>query len=69
MSEPKDDKKTEKPDPIGVPDITLMLTEELAVIDNLSGKIYLIVYADPTHPESFLYAQQRMRELRSKLRR
>ena len=58
----------EKPDPIGVPDITLMLTEELAVIDNLSGKIYLIVYADPTHPESFLYAQQRMRELRSKLR-
>ena len=58
----------EKPDPIGVPDILLMLTEELAVIDNLSGKIYLIVYADPTHPESFLYAQQRMRELRLKLR-
>ena len=59
---------TEKPDPIGVPDILLMLTEELAVIDNLAGKIYLIVHADPTHPESFLYAQQRMRELRLKLR-
>ena len=58
----------QKPDPIGVPDILLMLTEELAVIDNLSGKIYLIVYADPTHPESYLYAQQRMRELRGKLR-
>jgi anthranilate synthase component 1 len=39
-----------KPDPIDVPDILLMLTEELAVIDNLAGKIYLIVYADPTHP-------------------
>ena len=30
-----------------VPDILLLLTEELAVVDNLAGKIYLIVYADP----------------------
>ena len=29
------------------PDILLLLTDELAVVDNLSGKIYLIVYADP----------------------
>ena len=57
-----------KPDPIGVPDILLMLTEELAVIDNLAGKIYLIVYADPRLPDSYLYAQQRLRELRMKLR-
>jgi anthranilate synthase component 1 len=57
-----------KPDPIGVPDILLMLTEELAVIDNLSGKIYLIVYADPHRADSFLYARQRLRELRMKLR-
>ena len=57
-----------KPDPIGVPDILLMLTEELAVIDNLSGKIYLIVYADPGQSESFQYAQRRLRELRIKLR-
>ena len=58
----------DKPDPIGVPDILLMLTEELAVIDNLAGKIYLIVYADPRLPDSYLYAQQRLRELRMKLR-
>ena len=57
-----------KPDPIGVPDILLMLTEELAVIDNLSGKIYLIVYADPRQTDSFLYAHQRLRDLRMKLR-
>jgi anthranilate synthase component 1 len=57
-----------KPDPIGVPDILLMLTEELAVVDNLSGKIYLIVYADPRQAESFLHAQQRLRDLRMKLR-
>ena len=30
-----------------VPDILLLLTEELAVVDNLAGKISLIVYADP----------------------
>ena len=35
------------PDELGVPDIQLMLTEELAVIDNVAGRIYLIVYADP----------------------
>ncbi|MGB9110887.1 MAG: anthranilate synthase component I, partial [Telluria sp.] len=32
-------------DELGLPDIQLMQTEELAVIDNLSGKLYLIVYA------------------------
>jgi len=58
----------EKPDPIGTPDILLQLTEELAVIDNLSGKIYLIVYADPRQADAFMFAQRRLRELRMKLR-
>jgi anthranilate synthase component 1 len=31
------------PDELGIPDIQLMLTEELAVIDNVAGKIYFIV--------------------------
>jgi anthranilate synthase component 1 len=34
------------PDTLGCPDIMLLQCEELAVIDNLSGKLYLIVYAD-----------------------
>jgi len=38
----------QKSDPIGVPDIVLLLTEQLAVIDNLAGHLYLVVYADPT---------------------
>ncbi len=38
-----------KPDDLGVPDILLLLADEVAVIDNLAGRIYLIVYADP-HP-------------------
>jgi len=59
---------TEKPDDLGLPDIQLLLCEELAVIDNLSGKLYLIVYADPTTPEAYSRARQRLRDLRMKLR-
>jgi len=39
-----------KPGGIGTPDIQLLQTEELAVIDNLSGRLYLIVYANPGVP-------------------
>lgn len=56
------------PDPIGTPDILLMLTEELAVVDNLQGKIYLIVYADPAQPEAYHRGMDRLRALRVKLR-
>ncbi|WP_025917020.1 anthranilate synthase component I [Herminiimonas sp. CN] len=56
-------------DDLGLPDIQLLLTEELAVIDNLSGKLYLIVYADPTKPEAYNRARQRLKDLRSLLRR
>jgi anthranilate synthase component 1 len=51
-----------------LPDMLLLLTDELAVIDNLSGKISLIVYADPTHADAWRNAQERLHELRRKLR-
>lgn len=57
------------PDELGLPDIQLMLTEELAVIDNLSGKLYLIVYADPAQPEAYSRGRQRLKDLRMMLRR
>ena len=53
------------PDELGMPDIQLMLTEELAVIDNVAGRIYLIVYADPSIADSFENAQSRLKELLS----
>ena len=56
------------PDTLGCPDIMLLQCEELAVIDNLSGKLYLIVYADPTQPEAYANAKRRLRELRDQLR-
>jgi len=52
-----------KPDPLGCPDMLLLVSEELAVIDNLSGKLYLVVYADPAKPRAWHDAQARLREL------
>src|SRR5215471_17872187 len=51
-----------------IPDILLLLTEELAVVDNLAGKISLIVYADPTELNAYQRAQERLQTLRRKLR-
>ncbi len=38
-------KNTDKNDPLGTPDILLMVSEEVLVFDNLSGKLYIIVHA------------------------
>ena len=51
------------PDELGVPDIQLMLTEELAVVDNVAGRIYFIVYADPSLPDGYERAHARLKEL------
>jgi anthranilate synthase component 1 len=52
----------------GLPDILLLQCEELAVIDNLSGKLYLIVYADPAQPEAYSNAKKRLRDLKEQLK-
>ncbi len=56
------------PDTIGMPDIHLLQCEELAVIDNLTGKLSLIVYADPSEPQAYARAQARLAELKARLR-
>jgi anthranilate synthase component 1 len=58
-----------KPDDLGLPDIHLLLTEELAVVDNLTGRTYLIVYGDGGHAEGYGRARERLRELKAKLSR
>ena len=57
-----------KKDVIGVPDIVLMVSDELAVVDNLSGKLHLIVYTDPARPNAYANATRRLTELRLALR-
>lgn len=55
-------------DELDCPDILLLQCEELAVIDNLSGKIHLIVYADPAQPSAYERAVQRLQELKRRLK-
>jgi anthranilate synthase component I len=38
-----------RPDPMGLPDVLLLLTEELAVFDNLAGRLSIWVYAHAGH--------------------
>jgi anthranilate synthase component I len=55
------------PDTLGCPDILLLQCEELAVIDNLSGKLSLIVYADPAQAHAYENALARLQVLRERL--
>jgi anthranilate synthase component I len=57
-----------KPDPLKLPEIRLMRSEELAIIDNLTSKLYLVVYADPSNPHALALAHERLSVLRAKLR-
>ncbi len=58
----------QKPDVLGTPDILLMLTEQLAVIDNLSSKLTFIVYADPAQADAYHGAVKRLGDLQRALR-
>jgi len=60
--------RTWKDGGIDTPDVLLLQCEELAVIDNLSGRLYLIVYADPAQPEAWFRAKRRLAELGDKLK-
>src|SRR4051794_40296569 len=55
-------------DTLHTPDILLLLSEELVVVDNLSGKLYLVVYVDPAKPGAFAAAKRRLKELLVHLR-
>jgi anthranilate synthase component I len=58
-----------QPDEVNVPDVLLMVSEELAVVDNLSGKLYFIVYADPAEQDAYANAKNRLAELILRLRK
>ncbi|MHB1091822.1 anthranilate synthase component I [Thiobacillus sp.] len=56
-----------KDDVLHTPDILLMLTEELAVFDNLAGKLYLVTHADPMQENAYALGHLRLAELTDKL--
>jgi anthranilate synthase component 1 len=60
--------QVDKPDPLGTPDIVLLLSEEIAIVDNLSGKLTLVVYAEPGVPGAYRHAVARLKALLARLR-
>ena len=53
----------DKPDPLGCPDVLLMVSDELIVFDNLSGRMYLIVHADVARGDTLAGTNRRIRSL------
>lgn len=60
--------RSNKPDAIATPDILLMLSEEVVVFDNLSGKLYFIVMADTSQDDAYDRGMQRLLQLEQQLR-
>jgi anthranilate synthase component 1 len=58
----------DKPDPLGCPDILLMVSEDILVFDNLSGKMLLLTHANPEEEGAYESANQRLDLLIDKLR-
>ena len=56
------------PDPLGCPDILLMVSNDLVVFDNLSGRLFLIVHADPSTDDAYQLAQKNLDALTKQLR-
>ncbi|GAB4257200.1 MAG: anthranilate synthase component I [Methylomicrobium sp.] len=61
-------KSTGKPDPLGTPDILLMVSEDILVFDNLSGKLLLLTHADPEQDNAYENALKRLDERVTRLR-
>jgi len=57
----------DKPDALGTPDMLLLVSDELAVIDNVMGKLYFVVYADPQQPDALVAAKTRLARLRARM--
>lgn len=57
------------PDSLDLPDILLLLSEELIVVDNLSGKLYLIIYTDPSIAGAYIKTKNRLKVLLANLRK
>lgn len=57
-------KGKEKPDPIGTPDILLMVSDEVVVFDSLRGELHLIVHAEA---DGYALAQKKLDTLERQL--
>ncbi len=58
----------ENTDPIGAPDILLMVSDEVVVFDNLGGRVMFVVHADPARDDALREAEARLDALVARLR-
>jgi anthranilate synthase component 1 len=56
-----------QPDPLDTPDILLMVSDEVVVFDNLSGKLHIVIHVNPEVPHAWDRVQARLDELVSRL--
>ncbi len=56
------------PDPLGAPDIFLLVSEELVIFDNLGGKLHIVVNVDPAIDQAYEQGVVRLHQLSSELR-
>ena len=52
-----------KPDAVGAPDILLMVSDEVVVFDNLKGKLYVVIHANPEIADAYERASRRLDDL------
>lgn len=58
----------QKPDALGTPDIVLMVSREVVVFDNVSGRLSIITLAETAEKEGLSTAYQRLAEIENQLR-
>lgn len=57
------------PDPLDTPDILLLLSEDVVVFDNLSGKLFVITLVDPANGNAWEQGQKKLDDIVNRLRR
>jgi len=68
LIEPRLQAVHDKAEALGMPDIQLLLTEEVAVLDRVRGRVYLIVNVDPNDTHAYERGQRRLQALAYRVR-
>ncbi|HDZ45785.1 MAG TPA: anthranilate synthase component I [Halomonas sp.] len=58
----------DKPDPLNVPDILLMVCNDFVVFDNLSGRLTIWTHVDPAESDALERGQAHLKHLETRLR-
>ena len=56
-----------KPDALDLADILLLVSDEVVVFDNLSGKLYVVIHVNPGYDDAYALANRRLDELVARL--